>query len=230
MSLKLMAVDDDPDVLRSIKLMMEALGCEVLALTDSQEAARRVSAEKFDGVLLDLNMPELDGFELTSLVRRSSANRNVPVVILTGLDDVETMRKGFKVGATCFLGKPPSQERLYRLIKAMRGPMLTEKRRHVRLPFRTPVRCKIAALGDREFMSGSLTISEGGMSLSPSGGLDENNELEVSFAMPGTSKPVRARGRVVRKEPPDQIGVAFILLAAEGLEAIRRYVEGAVKL
>lgn len=230
MSLKVMVVDDDPDVSKSIKAMLEPLGCEVLRLDDSREATLRLESEKFDGILLDAQMPHVDGFELTKLIRKSRLNRDVPVVMVTGSDNVETMRRGFKAGATCFLGKPISPDRLYTLIKAMRGAMLKEKRRHARLPFRTPVKCRVGPDFRHQFASNSSTISESGISLESSGGAGDGQELDLEFVMPDSAQPMKVRGRVVRRAPPDLIGVEFVSLETKCREAIQRYVEGVVKL
>lgn len=230
MSLRVMVVDDDPPVLKLIKFMLEPLGCEVEPLSDSQEAARRVGAEKYDGIVLDAHMPQPDGFELTALARKSAVNHATPIVMLTGLDDVATMRRGFQAGATCFLGKPVSQERLTTLIKAMRGPLLTEKRRHARLPLRTPVECKPGPRFERRFVAASSSISEGGISFGPSGGLAVEQQVEVEFAIPGAPKPVRVRGHVVRVEMTDRVAVAFTELSDADRKAIRGYVGERVKL
>lgn len=229
MALKIMVVDDEPDALKLFKAMVEPLGCKVLALADSREAVERLESEKFDGILVDVVMPHLDGFELTKRIRSSSLNREVPVVMLTGHDDVDTMRKGFNAGATCFLGKPVSQERLYTLFKAMRGAMLREKRRYTRLPYRTTVKCRLSPYFDKQFISGSQIISEGGMLFGPSGGLDTGQEVELEFGMPDAPRPLRPRARVVYKEPPDRVAVEFIELAIKEREAIQRYISGVVK-
>ena len=224
-----MIVDDEQEVLELIGSMVEPLGWEVLKLSDSQEAARRLENEKFDGILLDVLMPELDGFELARRIRGSPLNRQIPIIMLTGLDDVDTMRKGFNAGATCFLGKPISQERLYGLFKAMRGPLLREKRRYARLPFRATVKCRPGPDFDRQFTSLSVTISEGGMLLATSGGSEEGQELRLEFEMPGPKKSLKLRGRVVRKQKPDTIGIEFIDIDPAQRAAIQDYISGGIK-
>ena len=74
MSLKIMFVDDEPEVLKLFKAMAEPLGTEVQTFANSREAALRIRKEKFDGVFLDAMMPQLDGFELAKLVRASPSN------------------------------------------------------------------------------------------------------------------------------------------------------------
>ncbi len=222
MALRIMAVDDEPDVLRLVKTMVEPLGVEVLTVADSREAATRLEIEKFDGFLVDVQMPYVNGFELTKLVRASRFNSKTPIVMLTGHDDVDTMRQGFKAGVTFFLGKPFSPEKLRGLFIPMRDAMLKEKRRYARLPLRTVVSCR---LGENCFKSLSLNISKAGMLLTPSGGLDAGQEVDLQFMMPGTSKPLNLRAKVVRKAPPDYIGVQFTRLTIENREAIERYIE-----
>ncbi len=229
MSLKVMVVDDEPEVLNSIGGMLESLGCQVRKMDDSREGAKWLEKERFDGIFLDVEMPHLDGLELTKLIRRSTLNRTAPVVILAGSDDLETMRKGFKAGATCFAAKPLDQQRLYGLIKAMRGPMLQARRRHVRLPFWTTVKCRTGTQPGDQFVSKSLTISESGMSLETSIVVGQEQELELEFSMPDMDNPIRVKARVVRSLGPGLVGVEFLNLGTKNQEAIKRYVEGEVK-
>ena len=86
-------------------------------------------------------MPYLDGFELTRLVRTLKLNGQVPIVMLTGSDDGETMRKGFDMGISFFLGKPFTRERVHKLLGAIKGSMAREQLRYVRVPLQTTVGC-----------------------------------------------------------------------------------------
>ncbi len=106
MSPKLLAVDDDPDCLEILQAMLEHLGCEVLALSDSRQAANRVNHEAFDGVFLDAHMPHIDGFELTRHIRQSTNNHSVPIVMLSGSQDLYGRSAAVQEGVTLFVGKP----------------------------------------------------------------------------------------------------------------------------
>jgi CheY-like chemotaxis protein len=139
MALKIMVVDDEPGVLKLLKAMVEPLGIQVVTMADSREASARLEREKFDGIFVDVRMPHMDGFELTTHVRASRSNSGIPIVMLTGLNDVQAMRQAFKVGVTFFLNKPFTREQVTRLLKAARGAMLREKRRYARLPLQTTV-------------------------------------------------------------------------------------------
>ena len=229
MPLKLLVVDDEPEVLKSIEDMLDSLGCEVRKMDDSREAAKRLEKERFDGILLDLHMPHLNGLELTKLIRASRLNRSVPVVILGGSHDLETMREAFEAGASCFAGTPLDPKRLYALIRAMLGPMSLAQRRHVRLPFWATVKYRVRAQDEHQFTSKSLTISESGMSLNTSSHLAEGQELELEFSLPDSDKPVKTKAKVVRTLGPGLVGVEFVDLGSKSREAIQRYVEGKVK-
>src|SRR5579863_8923116 len=150
--MKIMVVDDQPEILAVIKAMMEPLGCEILTLTESREAALRAKTHSFDAVFVDVRMPHMDGFDLTRSVRSSPMNGKVPIVMLTGSDDVQTMQLGFKAGATYFLGKPVSLERIQSLFNAVLGPMQTQKRKNARLPFKTMVNCCFGSSGGSQFV------------------------------------------------------------------------------
>jgi CheY-like chemotaxis protein len=226
MALKIMVVDDEPGVLKLIKTMVEPLGIKVVTIADSREASARLEREKFDGIFVDVRMPHMDGFELTTRVRASRSNGGIPIVMLTGLNDVEAMRQAFKVGVTFFLNKPFTRERVTRLLKAARGAMLRENRRYARLPLQTTVNCR---WHDNRFKSTSLNISESGMLLESPGTVGVGQELELEFAIPQVPKPLTPRAQVVRKEPPDRIGIRFSTLAAGDREVIQRYISAGVK-
>ncbi len=127
MLMKLLVVDDDLAALDLVKALVEPLGYAVLALADSRQAAECVNEQKFDGIFVDVQMPNLDGFELTELIRASRSNSRVPIVMITALEDVETMRHGYKAGVTFFLTKPFNPEKLRGLLLAMRSTMLRER-------------------------------------------------------------------------------------------------------
>jgi CheY-like chemotaxis protein len=225
MSLKILVVESKSEVYRLTKSMIEPLGLEVLALADSREAARRLETEKFDGVMLEVHMPHLDGFELTKLIRATPLNRAVPVVMIAGEGDADTMRRGFKVGVTFYLGKPITREKLYALLRATRGIFLREKRRHTRLPYRTTVHCRVR---DMHFRAESINISEGGMLLERSGGARVGEILELEFTVP-PGAPLSALAKVIRKDPSDRTSLQFTQIASSDREVIKEYVLGEVR-
>lgn len=220
-----MFVDDEPEALKLFKTLVEPMGYDVVTLVNSQEAAQRIKKEKFDGVFVDALMPQPDGFELTKLIRTSPSNSTTPVVMLTGYDNAETMRKGFQAGITFFLGKPLTPSRLSVLMTTMRGAMLRAKRRYARLPFSTIVTCK----RDRQVVKiESFNISEGGMLLAKLAGAAVGQELDLEFLLPKASNPLRPRVKVVRMDLLDRTAVQFVDPKATELEVIRQYISSRV--
>jgi CheY-like chemotaxis protein len=229
MKIRIMAVDDESAVLDPLKIMLEAHGYEVLAIEDSRKALKRLENEKVDGLFVDVKMPHLDGFELTRLVRTMKLNGQIPIVMLTGSDDGETMRKGFDTGITFFLGKPFTRERVYNLLGATKGSMTREQLRYVRVPFQTTVGCAWGYHSAGHFKSDSEDISEGGMRISPVSGLDVGQGVSLAFALPDTSKTLSVNAQVVRKVPQDGIGLKFIALPPGEKTSIQRYISACVR-
>ncbi|HLY60297.1 MAG TPA: response regulator [Terriglobia bacterium] len=226
--MKIMVVDDQPEVLGSIKTMLEPLQCEVLAFADSREAARLIKTQSFDAVFLDAVMPHMDGFELTEIVRSSTQNSKVPIVLLTCSDDIHSMRRGFKAGANYFLGKPVTPERVCTLFNAVLGPMLSQRRKYARLPFQTTVTCSYGPHGENSFLARSLNIGEGGMSLQSAAGLKIGKSVNLVFSLPSTDRQLRLVAKVHRFTQPDRYGVEFVQPSEADQEAIRGYIAGEV--
>ena len=103
---RILVVDDEPGNTALVSRLMNGLGYEVAVATNGDaalEAVRRVSP---DVILLDVNMPGLDGFEVCRRLKRDVATRLIPVVLLTGLAAIEDRVRGIDAGADDFLTKP----------------------------------------------------------------------------------------------------------------------------
>ncbi len=226
MPLKVLAVDDEPQVLELIKSMMGTVGCEVQTCTDPRRAAHSVADDRFDAILVDARMPHLDGFALTRAIRTSGPNRATPVVMLTAFDDAQTLREGFRAGITFFLGKPFTTERFMRLFKVLSSAGWREKRRTMRLPLRTPVRWRA---GEKRSTSNSLDLSHEGMLLENPAGLQLGDEVDLEFNLPGVPAPLAMRARVTRKEPGGNAVVHFLSLRPLEQEALMHFLNGEPK-
>lgn len=105
-TLRVLFVDDDP-ILRefaSVHLATDSVGVETAA--DGHEALQRVQEAQPDLMLLDLEMPNLDGFEVLRRLRAEPATARLPVVVVTGREDVGAIDRAFEAGATSFVIKP----------------------------------------------------------------------------------------------------------------------------
>ncbi|HEX3740220.1 MAG TPA: response regulator [Terriglobales bacterium] len=219
LSLKLLVVEDD---LASLELMTEvlrSLEAEVRPLSDSQAAAVLVNQEKFDGIFLDLEMPNLNGFALAQEVRTSSWNRLTPIVIVTGRDERETMHQAFATGATFFLQKPIDKRKLAILFRAVRGTMVENRRRYARVPLQTEVTCKV---GSKIGQGRTWNLSQGGIQVE-AGHLSPGDKVRVSFRLPSSGVVIDGQGTVKWGNETRQ-GIEFGKLTNEAHEAIRQFI------
>ncbi|MFZ0867239.1 MAG: response regulator [Candidatus Sulfotelmatobacter sp.] len=216
--LKLLVVEDD---IPSLELMTEvfmSLKTEVRPISDSQKAVAMVNQEKFDGIFLDLEMPNLNGFDLARLVRKSSWNKSTPIIIVTGRDDRQTMQDAFAIGATFFLQKPVDRQKLSALFRTVSGGMLENRRKFTRVPVQTEVTCTV---GSRTVRGTSWNLSQGGMQVEV-GGLKAKDAVRLSFKLPVSGVVIDATGVVVWGQESRQ-GIQFTNLSTQSQQSIRRF-------
>jgi EAL domain-containing protein (putative c-di-GMP-specific phosphodiesterase class I)/CheY-like chemotaxis protein len=116
---RVLVVDDDLVLLRSVARALRAKGFEVWTATDGWDAVRQVNERKFDAVLSDIAMPNLDGIELLKQVREHDLQ--VPVVLFTGEPTVNTAVRALEYGAFHYLTKPAPLDQIHAVIaKAVR--------------------------------------------------------------------------------------------------------------
>jgi CheY-like chemotaxis protein len=223
MSLKIMVADDDPVSLKAIRAVGVSAGHSVLTFESFTEAAERALEKRFDAVFAGMRLPELAGLELARQVRNSPLNQETAIVMLNATDDIESLRKAFAKGADFVLTKPVNAARILPLLAAMESPGWNGKRHAARLPLFTEVHCKC---GEQEFVLQSLNISESGLLLQSPLGIDVGVELSMEFDIVDVQASLNLRGRVSRKEGEDRIGLAFIDLEPEAINAIQLYVMG----
>ena len=102
---KVMVVDDENDVVELIKFMLEKDGYQVVTAANGREALERVEAAKPDLIILDIMMPEIDGYTVNTRLQEKDETRSIPVIILTAKGQ---MRDVFALGSNivAFMEKP----------------------------------------------------------------------------------------------------------------------------
>ncbi|HUI59815.1 MAG TPA: response regulator [Steroidobacteraceae bacterium] len=103
---RILAVDDSPSMRQLVKLTLVAGGHEVDLATDGVEALEVADRQRFDIVITDVNMPNMDGITLVRELRQRLAYKFVPLLMLTTEATVERRREGKAAGATGWLVKP----------------------------------------------------------------------------------------------------------------------------
>ncbi len=99
-------VDDDPIMREFAQVHLSTDKAQVRLAADGVEALESLGAHVPDILLLDLEMPRLDGFEVLARLRADPATRELPVIVVTGREDVAAIDRAFEAGATSFLVKP----------------------------------------------------------------------------------------------------------------------------
>jgi len=128
MQAKILVVDDDPDILDALTMIIESTGYQVVTARDGIEALANLKAEKPDLMILDLLMPKMDGFAVCKELQdaRWSKYRNIPILILTSVREEASRRRyeletGLELDVDDYVEKPVSPdillERVERLIK-----------------------------------------------------------------------------------------------------------------
>ena len=107
---KILIVDDEPNVCNFLSEFLDYKGFESTITLSGKEALNQLESEDFDLVLLDLIMPEMNGFEV--LERINQMDNKVPVIILTGVRDQNVANDSMEMGAVDFISKPIDLERL----------------------------------------------------------------------------------------------------------------------
>ena len=102
--MRVLLLEDDTILHEIISEYLEKLGCTVVGMYDGEEALEKVTAEKFDLLLLDVNVPGLDGYEFLESIR--SVHNTTPAIFITSYNSGVDVEKGFAAGADDYLKKP----------------------------------------------------------------------------------------------------------------------------
>jgi DNA-binding response OmpR family regulator len=103
---KILITEDEHELRQILKETMEKAGYEVVTANNGREALESVRIESPDVVLMDVMMPEMNGFEAMRLIKEDPATAHIPVVMLTGLEDDSNISKGWRMGTSLYLKKP----------------------------------------------------------------------------------------------------------------------------
>lgn len=136
---KILVIDDDPALRQLITLTFVSQGCQVLSAANGSEGLRMFYEQRPDLIILDIMMPEIDGWTVCAQIRQLS---NVPIIMLTSLGSEQDIVKGLEGGAVDYVVKPFSSKVLVARAKAS-----------LRQAYQTPTAPKVTTFSD-----GYLTI------------------------------------------------------------------------
>lgn len=116
---KILVVDDDEAINELIKINLELLGYEVITAFDGVQGFALAKQETPDLVILDVMMPEVDGYTVAKRIRENDSTKNIPILMLTALNMLENKVKGFDIGVDDYLVKPFEMEELKVRVRAL---------------------------------------------------------------------------------------------------------------
>jgi len=119
MAEKILIVDDDLDTLRLVGLMLQRQGYQISAATNGQQGLEKAFEEDPDLILLDVMMPDMDGYEVTRRLRRNPSTSEIPILMFTAKSQLDDKVIGFEVGVNDYLTKPTHPSELQARVKTL---------------------------------------------------------------------------------------------------------------
>ena len=117
MNRKMLTVDDSPSVRKLVKFTLKAKGYEVGSAGDGLEALDLLKQEVFDAIILDINMPRMNGLEFLRTIKADDQYAGMPVIMLTTEGQDEDKDKAVALGATAYMVKPFKPTQLLTLLE-----------------------------------------------------------------------------------------------------------------
>jgi two-component system phosphate regulon response regulator PhoB/two-component system alkaline phosphatase synthesis response regulator PhoP len=118
----LLVVDDEPDIARLVSRIFERRGYQIAVSFDGEDALARVAAAPPDLILLDLNLPKIDGWEVCRRLKSDALTRSIPIIILSAANITpDDARYGFELGADEYVIKPFVKEVLVHNVERLLG-------------------------------------------------------------------------------------------------------------
>ena len=119
MAKRILVVDDDENILNLEKTILEQKGFAVTMAAGGPEALALLEKETFDLILLDVMMPEIDGFEVCRRVKENERLKEIPVIFLTAKGGGDALAEGFESGAVMYINKPFTANKLLTIVNTM---------------------------------------------------------------------------------------------------------------
>ena len=223
---KVLLVDDVRVFLEFERPFFERSGCEILTATSGTEALRLVKEQKPHIVLLDYEMPGMNGDEVCRRIKEDPATRHIPVLIVTSHKEPSVLEKCRRAGCTDFVVKPVTgRDLLEKVVKLLQIPY----RVHVRT--RVNIEVSMGVTGEAVSVLGySSDLSEGGMMVETVEPIDTGAKVGVVFKLSGLNQEIRATAEVVRVTLLRSQGMFGVALRfKEGDEALRTIIRSFVE-
>jgi DNA-binding response OmpR family regulator len=115
----ILVVDDDPYILMSLEFLMRKSGYAVLVARNGTEALDCINTSRPDIILLDIMMPDVDGYEICQYIKSTPDLKHIQVVFVSAKTSEQDIQKGLKLGAALYVNKPFSTRELVKQIRSL---------------------------------------------------------------------------------------------------------------
>ncbi len=117
----ILIVDDEPNIVMSLEFLMRKNGCQVGIARNGTEALAAIAHTPFDLVLLDVMMPDVDGYQVCQTLRQNPAQAQAKVIFLSAKSKEADIRQGYEAGADLYIPKPFSTRQLMEKVRELLG-------------------------------------------------------------------------------------------------------------
>ncbi|MCS7052671.1 MAG: response regulator [Ignavibacterium sp.] len=109
---KILVVDDSVTIRKFITITLKVKGFDIICASDGMEALELLPNDKVDLIITDLNMPNIDGFNLIERIRSNENYQNTPIIVMSNLSDSEDIERAMQLGANSYIIKPFDQKNI----------------------------------------------------------------------------------------------------------------------
>ena len=113
---KILVAEDEPDIRELIGITLRYAGYEVVEATDGEDAVEKARRESPDLILLDVRMPNMDGYQACNVLKARDSTQGIPIIFLSARGQETEIKRGLELGAEEYILKPFAPDELYRRV------------------------------------------------------------------------------------------------------------------
>ena len=108
----ILVIEDDPDINVLIKITLQSAGHKVISVLRGEDGLKEIHEKKVDAVLLDIIMPEMDGYQVIKILKSKKSTKDIPVIFVSSKTEEKDIEKGLSLNAAGYIKKPFDPEKL----------------------------------------------------------------------------------------------------------------------
>lgn len=118
---KVMVIDDEPAIHKLLQTILEHEGFQIMGMEERKKARETVTRSRPDVIILDIMMPEVDGFQILKMLKEDEDTRDIPVLVLTVRSLPEDREKAISLGVDLYMTKPFQPSELVEAVRSLAG-------------------------------------------------------------------------------------------------------------